>query len=581
MQSPRQQQPLYETKFAHEVRRGGKINSAFQRSEYEPLLTEMLTLYIESSLASPLSGNIAVEVNPRSTVGDIINNFLHALQGDASVSGLAVYDKHFNKLDRNASVESQGIQEGTKLYIGCDKSRLFRPVHTVVVSTATIIIAVILFIVATVLFGATGGSVPYDYGIVIDAGSTHTEIFLYYWSGNKDKGTGVVNQKESCEYEVGIASGIDPENILRCVNNVTSLVPKEVTSPKLYLGATGGMRLLNISHPKEANLILMTLKYALSTKPVQVQTVDIIQGEDEALFSWISTNFLNKTLKESQVQDTFGALDLGGASTQYAYAEKKGAKKNLSTVKELKLYGQEYMVASESFLCFGYYEALDRSEAIMLMINERETLADPCLPIGFNRTLEAKSFSEKPCVNNKHFSQWLQNDSSISQLFITGASNYTLCKKNVELVLDEMKCEDFGFNQCLKAPKLGPLDTKFMAFSGFYYVVKFLNATRSLEDFIAATNDWCSLTWNEIQQKVSKSELHYVSKYCFAAIYIIELLTSKYGFDSSTWANIEFINQVGGADIGWTLGYMIKATNDIPEESPSPPVIALGIFVPL
>ncbi|GIX67521.1 ectonucleoside triphosphate diphosphohydrolase 1 [Caerostris extrusa] len=514
------------------IRRGGKINSAFQRSEYEPLLTEMLTLYIESSLASPLSGNIAVEVNPRSTVGDIINNFLHALQGDASVSGLAVYDKHFNKLDRNASVESQGIQEGTKLYIGCDKSRLFRPVHTVVVSTATIIIAVILFIVATVLFGATGGSVPYDYGIVIDAGSTHTEIFLYYWSGNKDKGTGVF-----------IASGIDPENILRCVNNVTSLVPKEVTLPKLYLGATGGMRLLNISNPKEANLILMTLKYALSTKPVQVQTVDIIQGEDEALFSWISTNFLNKTLKKSQVQDTFGALDLGGASTQYAYAEKKGTEKKF--------------------------------------INESETLADPCLPIGFNRTLEAKSFSEKPCVNNKHFSQWLQNDSSISQLFITGASNYTLCKKNLELVLDEMKCEDFGFNQCLRAPKLGHLDTKFMAFSGFYYVVKFLNATGSLEDFIAATNDWCSLTWNEIQQKVSKSELHYVSKYCFAAIYIIELLTSKYGFDSSTWANIEFINQVGGADIGWTLGYMIKATNDIPEESPSPPVIALGIFVPL
>ncbi|GBM00600.1 hypothetical protein AVEN_75913-1, partial [Araneus ventricosus] len=42
----------------------------------------------------------------------------------------------------------------------------------------------------------------------------------------------------------GIATGIDPENILRCVNNVTNKIPNGLPSPKLYLGATGGMRLL-------------------------------------------------------------------------------------------------------------------------------------------------------------------------------------------------------------------------------------------------------------------------------------------------------------------------------------------------
>ncbi|GFS81102.1 ectonucleoside triphosphate diphosphohydrolase 1 [Nephila pilipes] len=552
-----------------------------RKSEYEPLLSEMLTVYVESNLASPLAGNVAVEVNSRATVRDIVSNFLLTLQRDSSVPGLTVYDKHLNKLDWNASIESQGIEEGAKLYIGYDKTRQFQPFYIGVVGVAAVIIAVLLFIIAIVLFGATGGSIPFDYGVVIDAGSTHTEVFLYFWSGSKDHGTGVVKQKDSCEYEVGIANGIDPGNIISCVNNVTSLIPKGAPLPRLYLGATGGMRLLNLSNPRDANLILMTLKYALSTSPVQVKTVDIIQGEDEAMFSWISTNFLKHILNEKQVQNTFGALDLGGASTQYAFAAKNDFQNSFFNVKNLELFGHNYSVSSESFLCFGYYEALDRSEAIMIMNNESEIVFDPCLPIGFNREFEIESFSEKPCVMNKNFTQWMKDHPNINKLAVTGASNYTLCKKSVEYILDENECQDLGFNQCLKAPKLGPLNIKFMAFSGFYYVVDFFNATESLDRLIDATKKWCSLTWDEIKQSQPDFQLQHVSRYCFAAIYITELLTSKYGFDSTTWKNIEFSNQVEGADVGWSLGFMIDATNTIPEERPSPPVISLGIFVPL
>ncbi|GBM26100.1 Ectonucleoside triphosphate diphosphohydrolase 1 [Araneus ventricosus] len=338
--------------------------------------------------------------------------------------------------------------------------------------------------------------------------------------------------------------------------------------------------IFSVSDPKDANLILMTLKYALSTKPVQVETVDIIKGEDEALFSWISTNFLNQSLIQGQGLDTFGALDLGGASTQYAYAE-KNTDKNLSTVRNLNLFGHSYSVASESFLCFGYYEAMDRSESIAMMKSGSEKLADPCLPIGFQRSLDAKEFSEKPCVGNKNFTMWLRNNPDLTRLSVTGSSNYSQCKKSIELILDEDRCEKMGYVHCLNAPRLGPLNSKFMAFSGFYYVVHFFNASRSLEEFTNATKNWCSLNWTEIQQISPKSQLHHVSRYCFAGIYIIELLTSKYGFDSSTWKNIDFKNEVGGADVGWTLGFMINATNNIPEKTPSPPAISLGIFVPL
>ncbi|GFW45297.1 ectonucleoside triphosphate diphosphohydrolase 1 [Trichonephila clavipes] len=213
--------------------------------------------------------------------------------------------------------------------------------------------------------------------------------------------------------------------------------------------------------------------------------------------------------------------------------------------------------------------------------NESETLFDPCLPVGFNRELEIKSLSEKPCLMNEYFIQWMKNHPNINKLIVIGASNYTLCKKSVDYILDESSCKDLGFNQCLKAPNLGSLNIKFMAFSGFYYVVNFLNATGSLDKLISATKEWCNMTWDEIKQSQPESQLQYVSRYCFAATYIIELLTSKYGFDSTSWKNLEFSNQIEGADVGWSLGFMIYATNGITEELPSPPVISLGIFVPL
>lgn len=56
--------------------------------------------------------------------------------------------------------------------------------------------------------------------------------------------------------------------------------------------------IFSLTSPMDANLILMTLRYALKTSPVQVEIVDIIPGNDEALSSWISTNFLKKTLEE-------------------------------------------------------------------------------------------------------------------------------------------------------------------------------------------------------------------------------------------------------------------------------------------
>ncbi|KFM61501.1 hypothetical protein X975_25055, partial [Stegodyphus mimosarum] len=101
--------------------------------ECESLLSEMYTVYIESCLASPLSGCITLEVSPNETIKEVVSNFLDTIQKEQGESGLAVFDKSHNKLLWNATVESQGIEAGSKLYIRYDRSFHFRPVYILVI----------------------------------------------------------------------------------------------------------------------------------------------------------------------------------------------------------------------------------------------------------------------------------------------------------------------------------------------------------------------------------------------------------------------------------------------------------------
>ncbi|XP_035218609.1 ectonucleoside triphosphate diphosphohydrolase 1-like, partial [Stegodyphus dumicola] len=379
------------------------------------------------------------------------------------------------------------------------------------------------------------------YGIVIDAGSSHSEVFLYQWAGNKDDGTGDVHERDYCTYDEGIAEGVSPDGIVSCVNNVLKSYPQDSTSlPLLYLGATAGMRLLNITNTKDASLILMALRYALQTTKVQVKSVDIIQGEDEGLFSWITTNFLSQTLNQSKVEQTFGALDLGGSSTQYAFAADLETVTNASSVKNLTLYGYKYSVISKSFLCFGLNQALHRNHALIFTAEKNTTVSDPCSPKNYTETVGAKFYLENPCVQNKKFSKWLQFNLD-QNLTVLGESNYEKCKHNVKGLINEQSCKDDGFSQCLEMINLAEMNMKFMAFSSFYYVVSYLNGSSSLEKFINATKDWCSLSLDQITAEArDEKELSHLLTYCFGAIYIAELCTSNYGFNYSTWNNLFF-----------------------------------------
>lgn len=89
------------------------------------------------------------------------------------------------------------------------------------------------------------------YGIVLDAGSSRTTVYVYEWPAEKENDTGVVSQTFKCDVKgPGISSyehntGALAKPLDECLNKVKERIPVHLhKSTSLYLGATAGMRLL-------------------------------------------------------------------------------------------------------------------------------------------------------------------------------------------------------------------------------------------------------------------------------------------------------------------------------------------------
>lgn len=77
---------------------------------------------------------------------------------------------------------------------------------------------------------------------------------------------------------------------------------------------------------------------------------------DCILFQKLS--WLNLKPNGGNSQETYGALDLGGASTQITFVPEDKGIESPSNALYFRLYGKDYSVYTHSFLCYGKDQAL-------------------------------------------------------------------------------------------------------------------------------------------------------------------------------------------------------------------------------
>ncbi|XP_040354544.1 ectonucleoside triphosphate diphosphohydrolase 2 isoform X3 [Ixodes scapularis] len=543
-------------------------------------------------VARPDLAPMTVRTHAGATADSLLGAFWHEC-GIAYDPALALYTRSNRPLRPGASLNALGVRSGDTLYLRRQRAPLLFLANWGLLAVVCGVVALLGLLLASMAYGLTGGRVPFVHGVVVDAGSSHTEATLYRWQGAKYLGTGRAVQVDHAESDGGIST-MEPRRTAEDLARAVSGLLGGIRAP-VYLGATAGMRVLNLTQPAQADAILMAAECAL--KPYGLRRAVILSGHDEGVFAWLSTNYLVEVIPQDSghTEDTFGALDLGGASTQVAFPVSSDA--SSEDITELTLYGRKYRVFAVSYLCYGVNEIRRRFLAHIIaqqvslvtgfssslvvgpfILQEyRDTIVSPCHNSGYTFNLTAKDIFESYCTITPQTESWLQQHPDAVFTFV-GNGSANECHSAVADLMNPATCKK-SYSTCLEPPKVPvPTGQKYMAFSAFYYTLKALNATgMPLDTFLNNSNLMCSATWEEAQTLVTPAR--FVANYCFQSMFVRDLLLDKYGFSDATWSGINFIKKAKGYDLGWSLGFMINATNAIPAAQPSAPTVGFHLFV--
>uniref|UniRef100_A0A8C8XQ50 Ectonucleoside triphosphate diphosphohydrolase 3 n=1 Tax=Panthera leo TaxID=9689 RepID=A0A8C8XQ50_PANLE len=403
------------------------------------------------------------------------------------------------------------------------------------------------------------------YGIVLDAGSSRTTVYVYQWPAEKENNTGVVSQTFKCSVKgSGISSyGKHPQDVPKafedCMQKVQGQIPAHLhRSTRIYLGATAGMRLLRLQNETAANEVLASIQNYFKSQPFDFRGAQIISGQEEGIYGWITANylmgnFLEKNLWHMWVHpngvETTGALDLGGASTQISFAAGDKVGLNSSHIMKVSLYCHVYS-------CHG---------PLGMDSPTKTNLINPCYPRNYLTTFTGSYIFDSLCTADLRPVSYNPDDI----ITVGGTGDPSLCREKVASLFDFTACRDqeaCSFDGVYQPKVKGT----FVAFAGFYYTASAFNLSGSfsLSAFNSSSWDFCSESWSQLPLLLPRFDEVYARSYCFSAHYIYHLLVNGYRFTEETWPQIYFKKEVGNSSIAWSLGYMLSLTNQIPAESP-------------
>ncbi|KAJ7381118.1 hypothetical protein OS493_004716 [Desmophyllum pertusum] len=254
-----------------------------------------------------------------------------------------------------------------------------------------------------------------------DPGSTSTRLKIYQFlaSGASLKPSDVLELSPSPrKVKPGIADlADDPSKVeaymMPFLESAKKTIPedKQASTP-IFLFATAGMRLLS---KDQADAILNEVRKLFNDTnkcPFLFEgdnNARIISGKVEAVYSWVTVNFVAGVFASKGSKKSFGSLEMGGGSLQNAWKFNG----NNSDVLFLEVAGRNYSIFARSYLGFGQDKARERY---------LEFLADPRPPCAENSECVVKS----PC-HNKGFKESLTFGDQES--IFEGTAQVKLCRQ--------------------------------------------------------------------------------------------------------------------------------------------------------
>eukprot|EP01024_Parvocaulis_polyphysoides_P014653 TRINITY_DN1611_c1_g5_i2.p1 TRINITY_DN1611_c1_g5~~TRINITY_DN1611_c1_g5_i2.p1 ORF type:complete len:458 (-),score=70.89 TRINITY_DN1611_c1_g5_i2:184-1557(-) len=195
-----------------------------------------------------------------------------------------------------------------------------------------------------------------QYAVVFDAGSTGSRVHVYEFQSGEN-GQFTLKEELFEQLKPGLSSYAGKpqeaaDSLQPLIDKAIEKVPEtQRTSTQVVLKATAGLRMLEGNQAQE---ILDQVKQKLGDTGLQVPAdgVEIMEGQDEGAFAWLTLNYLLGTLGGSS---TVAAIDLGGGSVQQAFSvDDESAQKAPEGYIKIVSYGiNKYNVYVHSYLNFG------------------------------------------------------------------------------------------------------------------------------------------------------------------------------------------------------------------------------------
>jgi Golgi nucleoside diphosphatase len=472
------------------------------------------------------------------------------------------------------------------------------------------------------------------YGVVLDAGSSGTRIYIYRWPSHEVarldqsalQALPELETKDKWNMKVhpGVSTfgatpeSVGPEHLKPLLEHALKYVPKDaIPDTPIFLLATAGMRLLPEHQQQDllrniCSYIRSETNFSLPDCDVHVQ---VIPGETEGLYGWVAANYLLGGFNNSAQSDhgkghhTYGFLDMGGASAQIAFApnateaEKHANDLTLLRLRTVDGRPQEHQVFVTTWLGYGANEARRRYvEDLEEAYGAGEEIPDPCLPGGLRLTTDGTIITEQePAAHS-----------------LLGTGRFDEClRRTFPLLEKDMPCPD---EPCLvhgvHVPAIDFDVNHFIGISEYWHTTHeiFEMAHRDkaydFNTYQTRVKEFCEQDWADVERGLvddtwgKKIDEKTAFEVCFKASWLISMLHDGIGIprvgieDTTATHNgteellesgkakgfldpFQAVNKIKSTEVSWTMGKMVLyASADVPPADERDLPVGFGSNVP-
>jgi guanosine-diphosphatase len=266
-----------------------------------------------------------------------------------------------------------------------------------------------------------------QYALMIDAGSTGSRIHVYRFNNCgptpelEDEGFKMTPKKDGGS---GLSSyGDDAEGAAKSLDMLLDLAMETVPDKlkgctPVAVKATAGLRKLG---PEKSNAILKAVRDRLETVyPFPLVSdakggVEVMDGKDEGVYAWITTNYLLGKIGGPDKSPTAAVFDLGGGSTQIVFqptfpdAKDGGIPEQMAEGDHkyaLSFGGREFTLYQHSYLGYGLMEARNNLHRVVVegMYENNPSskawlakpISNPCLAPGSSKQVDVPLSDNHP-----------------------------------------------------------------------------------------------------------------------------------------------------------------------------------------